>query len=375
MKHFGENNMSRNLIQMTNDIFTELYNNVCDEHKELVQTVKRHILIDELYREECCDFLKKAIIIGKADEEMPVLAFVKYQGTGYIGVDIHYAEYFERYGYLIENSVAICTACQLLSLSERIYKMRVESKEVVDTCLGLTVEEGKDSVVFSPTDILDLIHEMTIFKMDVNSLEINLASIDDVLRIQLLLYIEKTENVYASEKEALINLLSMPSSKRISGNLKDFLLFKDNRIRFLSLYQCVEYLFIPNRAYVFHQRYNMALEDALQLHIQESMRRDERSNCLDILRYAGEVAIHKIYISLYGADESSNELERVNKWVYDTRCSIAHFRYGQSHYDEDTISDDMLLLMLELLNAIYGSLVEEIKHICSGSITISETST
>lgn len=364
--------MSRNLIQMTKSIFTRLSSNVCDEHKEFIVNVERHILFDDAYKDKCCDFLKNASIIGLAHESRPTLVFVKYDGEAYIGIDTHCAEAIERYGYELENDLAINVGCQILSLSENIYKMQADSKELIDTCLGLELEEDKEYIDFTPENILGLICQLSVFRLENNALDIDPNSKDDLFRISLLFYIKQCATLQINFKKPLEDLVTMECVKKICGNFWNFLIIPDKGIKYLNLYQCIEYLFIPNRAQEFKSKYNMSIVDALKLHIIEPMRRDERNNSLEVLRYVDEVTMHNTFEKLFGTEMCNNELERVNNWVYDTRCSIAHFRYGQSKNDAIMLTDEKLVLMLELLKSIYNNITEEMKNICCGKVIIED---
>ena len=79
--------MSRNLLQMTKKIFDELKTGVQEEHKEYIIDVERHININESYRDKCCDFLKKATIIGLDKESLFTIVFIRYERQEYIGID------------------------------------------------------------------------------------------------------------------------------------------------------------------------------------------------------------------------------------------------------------------------------------------------
>lgn len=77
-----------------------------------------------------------------------------------------------------------------------------------------------------------------------NELEIDIDSLDDVLRVSVLLLIANSEKITPVYKETMEKLLSMICVRKICSNILDFLIIKDTRIKFLSLYQCIEFLFI-----------------------------------------------------------------------------------------------------------------------------------
>lgn len=75
--------------------------------------------------------------------------------------------------------------------------------------MGLQPEEGMDAVVFSEDNILDLIYGLSIFKVVNNELEIDIDSLDDVLRVSVLLLIANSEKITPVYKETMEKLLSM----------------------------------------------------------------------------------------------------------------------------------------------------------------------
>lgn len=117
----------------------------------------------------------------------------------------------------------------------------------------------------------------------------------------------------------------------------------------------------------------MQRSNILKLHINEAMRRDERINALAILKIAGMPLIHKMYILLFNESEGDNELERINNWIYDKRCSIAHFRYGQQKNEETYVNEEILEMMLELLVGIFSNINQNMKDICSGLVKLEES--
>ena len=362
--------MSRNLIKMTETIFSILGSEVLEIHKNFIAQVERRILIDDSYKEKCCDFLSNASIVGISYKDRPTIIFVKYSDEIYVGVQEDYAKEFETFGYTLESDLAINVGCHILSLSEKIYKICVESKEIVDKCLGIELEGEQKYVDFEADDIISLITQLAVFKIENNLLDIDCESEDDLLRISLLLYVKQRERESIIGKELIEDFLLKSYVRNICGNIWNFIVYPDSAIKYLNLYQCIEYLFIPNRAQEFKTKYNMSLKDALVLNMNEAIKKDERGNSLCVVRLAGEVAIHNMYSVFFEPKEGSNELEQVNNWIYDTRCSIAHFRYGQNKNNGMIISEDKLIAMLELLGAIYDKMPNDMKDICSGKIII-----
>ena len=115
----------------------------------------------------------------------------------------------------------------------------------------------------------------------------------------------------------------------------------------------------------------MNIVDALILHVNESMRRDERGNAMAVLKkYARISVIDKFYIQLLGDQDDENKLEKVNNWIYNLRCSIAHFRYGQTKNDNINDWNKIFSLMLELLESIYCNVDQDVKDICNGTVTV-----
>ena len=83
--------MSRNLLQMTRSIFSELESAVKEEHKDFIVESERHIDIDSSYKDECCEFLKNAKMIGVNKQFPFTIVFIEYKQKRYIGIDSRYA--------------------------------------------------------------------------------------------------------------------------------------------------------------------------------------------------------------------------------------------------------------------------------------------
>lgn len=364
--------MARQLLQMTKEIFENLKQEVQEEHREFIIDVERHIDIREPYKDKCCDFLKRAIIIGLDTNVSFTMVFIKYQENTYIGIDSRYADELEKNGYIIEENREIIIGSQILCVAEKFFRTKVDSIKLVNNCLGLEAEDGKSSVVFLHEEILDLIYDITVFSTINNELELSMESKDDLHRLFLLLMVSKNAQLSNDYKELLLELASMTVVRKISRHLFDFITLNDNRIKFLRLYQCIEYLFIPNRASEFREKYNMNISDALKLHIDEAMKRDERGNVIAVLkRSAGMQIVQKVYIQLLlGGEENENKLEKVSNWIYDLRCTIAHFRYGQDKEETPYDWDKIFVLMLELLVSIYHNIDIDMQDICSGIIAV-----
>lgn len=363
--------MARQLRQMTNKIFEELKLGVQDDHKEYIVDIERHIKIDASYRDKCCDFLGRSNIIGLDKKYLFPIAFIKYNGESYIVVDKRYADEFERKGYGLEEKDEIVVGSCLLCITEGFYQFKANSMQLIDNCLAIVPESNESVVVFTPQNIFSLIYDLSVFKMTRNELELSMDSIDDLKRLFLLLFINKTNQLSLECKESLVELSSKTVTRKICDNLCDFMLFSDDRIKFLTLYQCIEYLFIPNQASEFKRKYNMNIVDALRLHVNESMRRDERGNAMAVLKkYARISVIDKFYIQLLGDQDDENKLEKVNNWIYNLRCSIAHFRYGQTKNDNINDWNKIFSLMLELLESIYCNVDQDVKDICNGTVTV-----
>ncbi|MCI8276120.1 MAG: hypothetical protein HFI66_11050 [Lachnospiraceae bacterium] len=113
----------------------------------------------------------------------------------------------------------------------------------------------------------------------------------------------------------------------------------------------------------------MNISDALRLHIDETRRSSERENSLAVLKsYARMPIIEKIYLYLLGEEGDENKLEKVNNWIYDLRCNIAHFRYGQVKNNDTYEWNHIFALMLELLVSIYSNLDQNVQNICNGVV-------
>ena len=360
--------MSRNLLQMTKTIFSELESAVKEEHKDFIVESERHININSSYKDECCEFLKNAKMIGVNKQFPFTIVFIEYEQKRYIGIDSRYAEKLERYGYVVESDLWLTIGTHLLCISKKYERVKVNSDAIIKYCLGIEPEEGKSSIVFSDIEILKMIFDITVLNLERNDLSLSMDFQQDLWRIFIIIYGEESKRGDAS---LLVNLASRTNSRKISVNLVDYINIDDNKIKFLTLYQCIEYLFIPNRAQEFKANYNMDIIDATRLHMKEPMRRDEKANLISVLKnLSDEIAIDNFFRKVCIGDEDSNKIEKVASYIYNLRCTIAHFRYGQTKENLVSNWEEMLIQMLMLLDNIYGNICADIQKLCNGSLEI-----
>ena len=86
--------------------------------------------------------------------------------------------------------------------------------------------------------------------------------------------------------------------------------------------------------------------------------------------YASKSIIQKFFMEVSGDKEKDNKLEEVKEWIYNLRCSIAHFRYGQTKDESINNWDNIFVLMLELLNSIYDNIEQDVQDICKGMVIV-----
>lgn len=367
---FGGNKMARNLLQMTKEIFNVLELGVQQNHKDFIADVNRHIIIDSQYRDSACELLKKANIDG-LDLAFPLtVAFINYQEQQYLCVDSRYADVIEKNGYKLEERKDVVIGSKLLCLATNLCHLKVDSERIIDSCLGIQSEVEKEDVVFTPEDILSLVYDLTVFKLneEENELELSFDYHEDLYRIFILIYLDRDDIKVISGKSFLMNLACKSLSRKVCSNIVDFLNISDNKMKFLTLYHCIEFLFIPTRASAFKTNYHMNMADAVKLHIDGAARKDERGSVISVLKeFASDTVIEKCYHDLCGEGDAEKRTEKLGNWIYDLRCLIAHFRYGQ--HREEIVQDWNIVFerMLELVDSLYENLDQEIQDLCKYS--------
>lgn len=164
------------------------------------------------------------------------------------------------------------------------------------------------------------------------------------------------------------NLFVLESSRCIIPMFDTILQTQKNDIVFLQLYRCFEYLYIIQRAWDISEKYNIEIRNALDMLNNENIRYPEASSIKDlILLYCSKDIIDEYceYLERNTAisiDKDENKMKKVAEYIYNTRCKIAHYKYGQVELDdEDTLNESSIILckmVKEVYQRIDGEIVE-----------------
>lgn len=346
--------MSRKVTEMEEQIFEQLGTFVEDEHKDYIIECERHISIEKSYRESCCDLLARGKISKIFEHTEYAVAFVRYDDHNYLCIDNRLAAEMERLGYMFVEAQEVIVGCQLLCIVESVLKIKVASNVIIDNCLAVAPDTGK-AVVFDAVDIISMYHELSVYEIgQVNELEIDFDQESDVLRTYL--YLLAVDINISKKNPWLVRLLKNSLSRTICRNIYDYINIANNAMKYLTLYQCIEYLFIPNYAVALRDKYSIQLETAIRLDLENRFRKDERSSILSVLKdWADSTIIDSFVTDYIKLVPDNNNVEKVSKYIYDLRCKIAHYRYGQDKSDINEEWEDLFARMTEIIFSLYDN--------------------
>ena len=205
--------------------------------------------------------------------------------------------------------------------------------------------------------LFEVIQNYVVFEFD--DQDIDIRYMEDLERLSYMLYFE------------IYHILELNSSKCIVSILGNIAKTDDSSNIFLQLYRCLEYLFIICKALEFSEKHE--LKDSLSkiiLVLDKEKIRFAESGCLYLIisKYGASEIINKYckYIDKnvrYGDTTSENKEQTVCNYIYNTRCKIAHYKYGQEEIlDSDTLQESIIILS-KLVKSVFEKLDDVLMEI------------
>ena len=154
-------------------------------------------------------------------------------------------------------------------------------------------------------------------------------------------------------------VLELESSRSLIPMFENIAQTDNNELIFLQLYRCIEYLYIIHRAIEFSTAYNLQKEKVLEMLDTEKIWFSENNSIYQIIKnYSSEDVIDEycVYIREYvytSNQEPGDKMEMVARYVYNTRCKIAHFKYGQEKIEDKSTLNKSNIVLSKLVNSIF----------------------
>lgn len=350
--------MSRNVRNEEENVLHILEQNIPEERVSQVFPVSRRIFLSQTTYEvvEKAHIFKSDVIDGMC------IALIEYDGKVHICMK---TELFTS-GILgaeceIENEDVLYGIGILLVNADVIkLKKQVSQYQIYDKLFAfIDVNEYKCQ------DIFEMFESYLVY--EISDDDFSMAYYEDLNRILCMLLVKVKSKIYGADlSKTMFDILTLESSRSIIPMFSTILQTSNHDLIFLQLYRCIEYLYIIQRALHLGEEYDIDMERILKLLNSENIRYPEASSLRSILSLCcSPKVINEYYAYLLenlniqqGKEE--HRTERVSDYIYETRCKIAHFKYGQEKLeDHDTLNQSNEILC-KVVQEIYQYLDEKV---------------
>lgn len=373
--------MAYNIIKVVSSLFEKLETKVDLDSENAYRVVECNRRIEE---DQYSDLVEKTIRRAKCKIfDVGILDkyfIVEYNSNKYLVIGEHFKE--ERLsslgiGMVDDNATKI--ACGMLAIYHNYIgiKEKFSCLDIIDQCLGIEPEEG-EIIFFNINNILYLYEEYAV--LDLNSSAINLEYREDYNRINAYLMVDDYLGKLSENTcEYIKDLLLLDSSRSVAIPIIEALQSHFINHTYLGIYQCLEYLFIVNRALKYSSKYSFELTNTVQMIIEEGIRMAERMDIKEVISKASfERAIKPFYDKLILdssnlgdeiIDEKESIIQKVSEMVYKVRCNIAHLKYRQENL---SVMDNMKQLvenLIQITYSVYNEMNSQIIDLCSNTMS------
>lgn len=359
--------MSRNMKDITNDIFNALINYVemSKENVERIKQVERWLILPEALDRSIFQFVTKTkdeVINGLNEKFIRIFD----DNNTYIVATKNYGSVFKEIGLHEVEDLTVIYGCGIIAIAKGIVgvKSELSTLEVIDYCLGIE-EEGQTPVKFEIEQIFKLFETYSVYEIDNGVFQLNYQ--EDFYRIQALHEMEQYEGILNLDTiDILSELVQLPSSRSIVESVIIALRSKVLTHSYLEIYQCLEYLFIVRRAILQAEKYSFDLKTLVDYIIQESIRVPERQDITDIIKdnISDEELLAFLDIKEDGTMERKTKIDKVAEIIYRVRCNIAHLKYGQETLAEMSDMQKMIEKVSKIVLLVYSKRDGEITNLC-----------
>lgn len=352
--------MSRNVRNEEKNVIFHLKNLLSEDNANNISNCKKKIF----FSEETYKVIEKADIRKTKKLLNSSIVLVRYDAEEYICIldDIYLDGVFDAKYEVVEKD--ICNGIGILLLNNDIIckKSNITELEIIDRFLGW--DEEKE---FFCEEILEVYNAFRIFKSCHIGIQIKYE--EDLNRLFCWILCKSKVLNYDKELcENIYNLLELESSRSVTEMIVNIFQTENEKMIFHQLYRCLEYLYIIQRALGLATKYSMDLNKVLTMLSDEKMRYAEYASIKELLiEYCDNTIIQDYFSYLVtncGIGESdNNKNEKIAEYIYDTRCKIAHFKYGQDKIKDELTLKESNNLLSRLVVTVFQSLDDKIKKI------------
>lgn len=347
--------MSRKVREQEKKVFETLRQYIPQEMGNKVTNAKRNIFFSEL----TYDVIEKASLHYSNRISGYRIALICYNDVNYICM---HESLFEKgiLSFESENDKDdLKYGIGILLFNEGILDVKSHFTEfqIYDIFFGHI--EDKE---YECSDIFEVIDDYLVF--EITDEDFIIKYLEDLDRILYMFCLESL----MEKNELRINLfevLKLESSRCILPMIENILQTQNEDLTFLQLYRCIEYLYVIDKAINFSKKYELQLEKVLKMLNIEKIRFPENSNMQTIIsEYCSDI-VDEYYsymldnLTLQDGDKD-NKKDKVANYIYETRCKIAHFKYGQESIKDRQTLDKSNVILSKMVRIIYQQLDDKL---------------
>ena len=368
-KHFGGVDLARKVIDEMNRIFDIIKERVEEDDSNRIVHIQRDI---KAKVEECnvVDFVKHAGIYCFKYLNFKCSVF-EYKDNYYLLVNDKYSLCLENVGLELLDTLKdevdifeIIQGCEMLAITNGVITIRddVTSMKIIDACLGLENNE------FVFDELYNIFFEKSsVFKIDLSGFELLFE--EDCCRIAIFCLASEQSTLSNEMSETLHQLALLKSSRSIAFILLNGIESSFTDYAFLQFYQCLEYLFKLDSSFAISDKFDIKPEVSINVVCEYEFKISERDSLKGLVsKYSNEIVVDNFISMLDITPQEDLNLKKkqefISKRIYDLRCSIAHFRYGQDRNFENIERKKIIDGTVNLLLSIYQKLDNKIISIC-----------
>lgn len=350
--------MSRRVREEEKKTLDILRGYIPEDMMDKVFDVKRNIF----FSEETYRVVEKAQIFLSTVIDGAQIALVRYDKKIHICLK---TDLFTEGVIAAENEVGdsgLLYGIGILLINSKLIRIRprISGYQIYDEFFGFTEDRE-----YECQDIFFAFEDYQVYEISEEDIAMEYKEdLDRVLCMFLLRMKEEKYNV--GSYQDMFDILTMESSRCMIPMFSTILQTTDTDLVFLQLYRCIEYLYIVQRALYLSKKYRIEQENILRLLDSENIRYPEASSMYDLITaYCSEGIVDEYYEYLVKNFDShtegkENKLKKVAGYIYETRCKIVHFKYGQEKLKDSGTLDQSNQILCRVVKEIYQKLDEQV---------------
>ncbi len=350
--------MSRNVHKEEQRLLHILEQNVPEERIAHIAKVQRKIFLSEV----TYSVIERAqFIISDTINEFCVV-LLEYEQKNYICMrEILFTEGALQIDNEIEDKEVLFGIGILLANYDVIHKKTtVSGYQIYDEFFAFDEEK-----VYECEEILSIFDSYLVYEIFEEDFVLKYR--EDVNRLLCALLIKSSFFKHGKNFAAIaFDLFILESSRCIVPMFDIILQTQKSDIVFLQLYRCFEYLYIIQRAWDIGEKYDIEIKNALDMLNNENIRYPEASSIKNLVSlYCSKDIIDEYcnYLEINTAiriDKNENKENKVAEYIYNSRCKIAHYKYGQIKLDDEDTLCESTIILCKMVKEVYQKIDEKI---------------